>query len=53
MCHVMVICKQPDGISTFVAVLVIAGRCIDLKAKGSDKIISCELQDTGHRNTSP
>lgn len=34
--------------------LVIAGRCIDLKAKGSDKIISYELlQDTGHRKTSP
>lgn len=33
--------------------LVIAVRYIDLKAKGSDKIISYELlQDTGHRNTS-
>lgn len=34
--------------------LVVAGRCIDQKAKGSDKIMSYELlQDTGHRNTSP
>lgn len=44
VCHVMVSYKLPDGFSRFAAAvsyctLLYTRRCIDLQAKGSDKII--------------